>query len=173
MKIIVAIFLGIVCGLLGSYSGADKTSKVYKRFGIPIILTCISFMMLENWLALLMLNLIWVYSLGYGIPDSTDDGSSIGKFWYYCTNKKLYYTKILTRLTIGLAKIFSLIWIPIINHNYATFILLFYLIVFSNVYFGAFANNNNTFKFLGKNCLVEEFLIYFTDGCLIILLILL
>lgn len=171
LKILIALFFGIVCGLLGAYAGADGTSKAIRRLGIPIMLTVTAFIVLENLIVILILNLIWVYSLGYGMPDN-DNGSTLGSFWYYVVGEQEYVANILTRATIGLAKICGLIIIPIITCNWALAIHCFIIVILNTIIHGAIIKNGGMFKIFSKDCLREEYHRYFMDGYIALLLIL-
>jgi len=61
------------------------------------------------------------FSMGYGIPDSTDDGSSIGRFWYNLFNRNELWANVFTRGTIALMVNISLISIPILKGNWITY----------------------------------------------------
>lgn len=77
-----------LCGMLYSIAGSDNTPKSIRRFGIPVLLTIVSWFCLKNIWVLTILSQIGAYSIGHGIPDSTypensqaDKGSSVGRFW--------------------------------------------------------------------------------------------
>ena len=90
----ISLFIGVVCGLFGTYAGAHGTSLSWRRIGIPVLLIIVSTltMLLFGYrLALLGLLSYMLYAIGvgYGIPDlgypddpDADSGSSIGRMWW-------------------------------------------------------------------------------------------
>lgn len=75
---IVAIPLIPICAYLWAISGAGA-SKLYRRLGVPVITSGLSAIVLQSVQPLYSIPLAFaVLSLGYGIPDETDDGSFLG-----------------------------------------------------------------------------------------------
>ena len=92
-----SIGLAFVSSILWALTGSGK-SKLYRRLLIPIIASCLVYLSIKNWHIAISVPLAYgALSLGYGIPDNTDDGSLIGRFWFKITSK---YANILTRATI-------------------------------------------------------------------------
>jgi hypothetical protein len=87
--------LFLITGFLWAWAGAEGTSKNWRRIGVPI---AISLFRWTPWGLLLYLPL----SLGYGIPDGTDEGSPIGRFFYRLAKKNEYLASIYTRIFIGI-----------------------------------------------------------------------
>ena len=80
-KKVSGIFLPFFGGIMGAMGGADKSSKSMRRIFIPFALTGYAFIQLEHILIITIMSLAGVLSLGYGIPDETDEGSFLGRFW--------------------------------------------------------------------------------------------
>ncbi len=101
--------LPVVGGLLGSIGGADNSSKMYRRFFIPALLTSYAFSNTESIFVLTILSMMAALSLGYGIPSSDDEGSFIGRFFYKITKQNHFLSDVLTRGLIGVLISLSLI----------------------------------------------------------------
>lgn len=169
MIYLIIIVIAIIAGLLGSYAGAKNTKKAWRRFGIPTLIMLFALFFITSWWLITIMFLAFSLSLGYGIPSifPPDEGSLIGRFWYKKTdNYKL--SEILTRLTIGLGIILTLIVIPILNGNWLQYFFSGFAFVIINVIFGgdAIVKNEETFTIFEKRLLWEEFIIY---GCLMFL----
>jgi len=74
----IALIPGIVCAFLWAVGGAGK--KAVRRVGVPIVMA-ISLSFTSLWLLLTVLPLWGVVSIGYGMPDPTDKGSILGRFY--------------------------------------------------------------------------------------------
>lgn len=110
--------LPLLGGWLGAFAGADKTSKNWRRILIPGLLTSYAYFNVESLFVISIMSMCGALSLGYGIPDSTDEGSALGKFWFHFFDGDNLYTNIFTRGTIGFLIAISLISVPIIKHNW-------------------------------------------------------
>jgi len=73
-----AIVPGIACAFLWAVGGAGP--KLFRRVGVPIVVA-ISLAFTSPYLLLTVLPLWGVVSIGYGMPDSTDEGSVLGRFY--------------------------------------------------------------------------------------------
>ena len=73
-----AIVPGIVCAFLWAIGGAGL--KMVRRIGVPVVMA-ISLSFTSLWLLLTMLPLWGIVSIGYGMPDATDRGSVLGRFY--------------------------------------------------------------------------------------------
>ena len=91
----IAVFPGIVCAFLWAIGGAGK--KIVRRIGVPVVMV-VGLVFTSLWLLLLMLPLWGVVSVGYGIPDATDKGSVLGRFYSKFLSKKA--ANWATRLTV-------------------------------------------------------------------------
>lgn len=116
-SIIINSPIGFIGGLLGALGGQGL--KWIRRFGIPILLTILAYSKLYNLWTLTILSMIFPFYLGYGIPDFNDKGSFLSRFWFKINYQ---YVNILTRGTIGMLIILSLLSIPIIKHNWIVYI---------------------------------------------------
>ena len=189
LALMFAVLVGGVTGLLGSWAGASGTSKSWRRVGIPVLLL-LTFGILQvitvgivSWMTILLMNLAWVYSIGYGIPSHDDAGSTLGRFFFrisggsvdsngYAVGQESEKKRanIFTRLSIGLLKIVGLIWIPIINGNWAVAVPALIMVALNTVIWGALVEDEGMFNFLHKDLLFEEFFRYYGDGCLAVIM---
>jgi len=158
MKKIIAFLLGIIGGLLGAWGGASNTDKNWRRLGIPILITLIGLIVIKHWLVLSILSLIGILSMGYGIPDYSDSGSPLGRFYYNLFKGNNFFTNVFTRGTIGLLSCLTLLSIPILISNWFSYILVSCIIisVFSLLSWKSFGG----FSFLGKWLTCSEFVTY-------------
>ena len=102
----------IVCPLLYAYSGMEGHDKIWRRLGVPIIWASAIFAHyhhLEIFLAIPMS--FGALSIGYGIPDNTDEGSWLGRFYMTICNQNVVWSNILTRGTIYLLALLPMIWL--------------------------------------------------------------
>jgi hypothetical protein len=74
----VAVFPGILCAFLWAIGGSGP--KLVRRIGASIVMAT-SLAFTSPWLLLLAFPLWGVISLGYGMPDITDPGSILGRFY--------------------------------------------------------------------------------------------
>jgi len=165
--------IGMICGLLGAWAGADGTSKNWRRLLIPAILTVSALLVLHNLYCLSILVMAGALSLGYGIPEPiynnehqivgySDDGSDIGGFWYDVCEGDMLITNYLTRGTVGLLVCISLSSIPFIKQNWITYLLCSAVIM--TVYVTLSWRSIGCFKFRGKNLTWAEGVTYTTLG---------
>ncbi len=158
----------VIGALAGAYAGAENTEKSIRRIGIPVMLTLASLGVLLSvfgsigWLALTVMSMAGVFSIGYGIPDANDDGSALGKFWYKVTKGNHFWSDVLTRGTIGVACCTSFVAIAIVGKILLAYLIGCAIIIGSYILFGAIIKNEGMFTFLGKRCLWEEAYIYGT-----------
>jgi len=110
-------------GLMYSIAGSENTPKQIRRFGIPILLTFFSWLYLQNIWVLTMLSQIGVYHIGHGIPDATDSGSSLGRFWYNLFNSNHLWADIFTRGTKAFLIAVSCLSIPVLKGNWAVYLV--------------------------------------------------
>ena len=73
-----AIVPGIACAFLWAIGGSGP--KLVRRIGVPIVMG-ISLAFTSLWLLLSVFPLWGIVSIGYGMPDSTDKGSILGRFY--------------------------------------------------------------------------------------------
>lgn len=111
------------CGIMGALGGADNSSKSLRRIFIPFALFGFAFTQLENIYVITIMFLSFVFAIGYGIPDATDEGSALGRFWYKFWNKNHRLADIFTRGTVGVLASLALISIPVLKHNWKIYVL--------------------------------------------------
>lgn len=166
LKFIYFIWMYIFGALAGSYAGANNTEKSIRRLGIPIVLTLSSLVFLVanfgavGFWALTIMSMSGVFSLGYGIPDETDEGSFLGRVWYEITGHSHFWADVLTRATIAIACCISILSIALVGKIMVAYLIGCVIIICSYIGFGAIIEKEGTFIFLGKECLYEEAYIY-------------
>ena len=129
MKKSIVGLITLICGLLGALGG--QINKKLRRIAIASILTVLALIYVRNWWVLTIMSMAGVFSIGYGIPSSTDEGSALGQFWYNIfkntfnwNQKKIeFFANIFTRGCIGFLIGLSLISIPIIKGNWFVYLL--------------------------------------------------
>lgn len=117
MEIIVLILITFFYAWSGM-EGENFFQKNARKFGIPILVS------LYCW-NLFGLLLIIPLSLGYGIPDDTDEGSTLGKFWYNVFDGNHFLSNLATRLTIG--GLISTILFILTFHWWVTLFAIWYI----------------------------------------------
>jgi len=166
LPLLIFSFIG---GLLGAFGGVENTSKVWRRLGIPLLITLSALCIMRNWWVLSIMSMSGVFTIGYGLPcfypGWEDKGSKLGQFWYYTVLKRGYnetktnfLANILTRTTVGLLIGISVISIPILKGNWLIWGLcsLGIIGVFSFISW----KDLNTFKIFKKDLLWSEFITY-------------
>ncbi len=107
----ITLLSGLICGILWALSGAGY-SKLFRRLGCPFVLLLGHVLFYKSFIPFVsLLPIFGVLSLGYGIPSTQppDEGSTLGRFFYKLTKKDEFLANILTRLTIFLLVVFSLV----------------------------------------------------------------
>jgi len=113
--------LPILFGLLGG--GGGQGWKELRRYGIPCVSTIYALYIIHNLWVLTILSQIGVLSIGYGIPDSTDEGSALGRFFYKMFHQKELWANIFTRGTIGLLMCLTMLSIPILKGSWLSYVV--------------------------------------------------
>lgn len=165
-KLLSTLIFSTIGGLLGSFGGADNTSKAWRRIGIPLVITLYALYTLHNWWVLSIMLMGIVLSIGYGIPDQySPKGSTLGRFWLSIASKMgLNLTKthlianVLTRSHIGILTCLSLLSVPILGQNWLLYGLVSVGII--TVYATISWRGLGTFQFKNKHLLVSEFTLY-------------
>ena len=120
---LIIFFISIINGVLGALTGAGA-GIYYRKILIPIILIAVGFIILHNPLVLILLGIAIILRLGYGIPCESDPKPSLlGQFYYELFNRNEYLANLFTRGTIGLLIALFCICIPLIKHNWLTYIV--------------------------------------------------
>lgn len=110
----------VLCSFLWRAGGCWE--KSIRRIGIPVILSLACWLGTHDVLSLIFPALMWIpLTLGYGIPDGTDEGSKLGKFFYEISGNNNLVADLLTRGTIGL--LLSLTMLPIAWVNLPGFLV--------------------------------------------------
>jgi len=146
--------------LIGAYLGAlgGQGVKEWRRVILPIILATIGVISLQSWLGILLGTFgIWV-SMGYGIPDATDAGSTLGRFWYKILNQNHRLTDIFVRGTIGLGMCLIGLVCPILKANWLFYIIGCLFIIIGQTIFSY--RGWGEIKVFGNNLLVSDLINY-------------
>lgn len=165
------LLIGLYCGFLGSYAGAENTSKMWRRLGIPFILTWYLFFTTFNWLSLLLMFMIFPLSIGYGLPceKTGDEGSSLGRFYYNFSKENWKIANVLLRVHIALLIGVSCLIIPLLKGNWSPYIWGVFIVCWVN---GLFSwQNLKSIKIFGKDLLISEMVTWGIIGYYITILI--
>lgn len=118
-----ALLTAALCALLWRCGGISGGNKLFRRLGVPTVL-CTAFVFSHGMpFALASISAVLsfaVLSLGYGIPDATDEGSHIGRFWLRILHD-YQEADFMSRFTIGI--LLGLSFFPLCLNN-----VLFYVI---------------------------------------------
>lgn len=162
LKKFFASIIGSISGLLGAIGGAGK--KEMRRWGIPLTIASISFAIEHHWTAFLAFALVGSMSIGYGIPDGSDKGSVLGRFWYRICRQHHLSADILIRTTIGLVYALILALIALFRGNWAIYAWTGPIIVLVLGITPFTWNKLGTYKFRGMSLLWGETVIYAMVG---------
>ena len=163
-KKIIAVITTFFGGLLGAWGGAEGTSKGWRRYGIPGLLSIIS-IGTKKFKTLIIGAWSGIASIGYGIPDSTDEGSTLGKFWYKIFKGNHKATDVAVKGTIGFMYALVLAIIGFFRGNLGILIITAPLAILSHVIFGGVWNAPGEIKVLGKKLTWNELLRFGTLTC--------
>jgi hypothetical protein len=125
------IFVGAI---LCAWGGQEK--KWLRRFIFPAIVTIYAYFMLQNWWVLTIFLMAFPLSLGYGIPSFNgawgsmdDEGSAIGRFFYWLFHNSALWANIFTRGFVGLLISLTMLSVPILKSDWLSFIVGSVLII--------------------------------------------
>lgn len=85
-----AILLAVLTSPLWAMGGAEKSSKLFRRLGVPLACSGLVAIIYHNWVPLISLPLAsLVLHMGYGIPSTqpVDEGSWLGRLCFKWANK--------------------------------------------------------------------------------------
>lgn len=141
------MFLAIPCsGWLWGYAGAAQTDKNWRRIGIGITIAGFALIISYNIYIFLIIPLMFfATSRGYGTPDSTDEGSNFGRFWFSVVRKPsenrfnqsemtAFLANLLTRITVSILYALALLPLVTIGSYYGGFICIVIGIPLFNAY---------------------------------------
>lgn len=154
----VTIPLILLGAFLGAWAGADRTSKSWRRLGIPALLAGFGYFV-RGWLGLFPLLLVLPLSIGYGRADGFDDNPSfLGRMVVWIKSETLQDTII--RGIVG--AIVGLCWIPfaVVSGKWITFSLTVMGMIAVYILFGAVIDKEGDLKVFGKEILMEDVWIY-------------
>jgi len=162
MNVIKFTFAGFITAFLGAWGGAAGTNKNWRKVGISAIITLLALCILRNWWYISIMTMIGAFSMGYGIPDPTDEGSTLGRFWYKITNQNVLLANIFTRGTVGLMVNLSLLSIPILKGNWLIYIICSLIIM--GIYGSITWRDLGGIWLKGKYLLTPDLIVYGTIG---------
>ncbi len=171
ITILIIAMLALCCGFMGAWTGAGG-SKLWRRFGIPFLYTLAAFLSIANWWVLTILLMFGVLSLGYGIPTPpSDNGSPLGRFWYDLVHGDEKLATALTRTTLGILMLITLLSVPILTSAWGIFSIFVGVFIFNQILWTTLLTGLGMFSFMGKSLNVEEFCLYTTDAILVLTMI--
>jgi hypothetical protein len=153
---ILSFFSPVACGILGALGGT--VNKMFRRFFMPATLASLAFSETESILTLTIMSMMGILSIGYGIPDATDKGSALGRFFSNLTNQNHLLANILARGTIGIGIALSLISLPIIKHTWLVYLICSLGIILTNALLSW--RNLGQFNLFGIKLNWSEFITY-------------
>lgn len=159
-KSTIAFFTAVIGAILGALGGAEKSSKLFRRIGIPILLLLVG-ILFKNYAAILLSLYIPIFYIGYGIPDASDSGSSLGRFWYKVFKKNHFLSDIFTKATIGFLFSIILTIIAILQSNARLLFITISITIFSHVVFGGLIQGLGEIKLFKRKLLGVDLLRYF------------
>ena len=159
MIIVYIILTVLLCAALGTYSGSINTKKWPRRYLIPLTLALHSSLSLSPWCMTLMA-IALAYSMGYGIPDDNDDGSTMAAFWYGAMNVPIMWLDFAVRGSIGFIVALACISIPIVTGNWGTYFIFSFLIILTYIAFGDWIDNEWVLVTENYTFLSEDFFVY-------------
>lgn len=154
-KIPLLTFFGGICGAMG---GADNSSKAIRRILLPLSYSGLLYQQTENILSFLLMSLSGILSMGYGIPDQSDTGSTLGKFWYKIFKGSHFWSDIFTRGTIGIFEIIILTIVPFLKSNWKNYILCSCIVLISNIFISW--QNLGTYQLFNRKLSWSETILY-------------
>jgi len=157
---IIAIF-SLIAGILGGLSGADNSSKFFRRIALPLSLYIIG-LIYQNYYSVFILAWCGILYIGYGVPDETDKGSVLGRFFYKICKRNQWWTNFMVKLCLGI--LFSLVLIPIAIFNKSINLLWITapLAVLSQVLFGSLIKGLGEITLFKRKILIIEIARYAT-----------
>jgi hypothetical protein len=159
----------ILSGLLGALGGAERSSKLFRRFFLPLMIAGEAYRVFHSWYVLSIFLMSAVFSIGYGIPDETDAGSPLGRFFYALFKHNKLLADLFTRGTIGCLISCTLAPITLIKQNYLPYIVGGCII--TTVFALLSWRDLGGFEFRGKRLIYSEFIPYAIVGLVSFLLI--
>jgi len=110
--------LAAIGGMFWRMGGSRNYSRYWRRAGVAGLLVINCLIKTKSLFSLFIFPLAFgAFSLGYGLPSSTDKGSFIGRFWnkYIKDENKLRF---MTRLTVGFCYSLNYIILGLLKSHY-------------------------------------------------------
>lgn len=149
----------IIGAFLGTLAGSHGTPKALRRWGIPGLIAIYG-VVFHSWWCLLSFAMVGPLSMGYGIPDDLDDGSSMGRFWYKIVGSNTKLLDALVRGTLALLVSISLIYAPIISGYWAVFGITTLVFLVIHLAFSAFIIGEPSWEWMEYELLAEDLIVY-------------
>lgn len=116
-----SVGLIFIVAFLGSLGG--QGIKEVRRFILPAVVTIYAYFLLQNIWVLTIYLMAFPLSIGYGIPDATDEGSAIGRFFYKMFHNSALWANVFTRGFVGLLISLSMLAVPILKGTWISFLV--------------------------------------------------
>ncbi len=157
---VIAVF-SLIAGILGGLSGADNSSKIFRRLILPLLLYIIG-LIYQNYYSVFILAWCGILSLGYGVPDATDEGSALGRFFYRICKKNQWWTNFAVKICLGIFFSSALIPIAILSKSTHLLLITIPLSILSQVLFGSLINGLGELNLFKRKILIIEIARYAT-----------
>ncbi len=161
LKPFIIVLSTLIAGFLGGLSGADNSSKFYRRIALPLLLYIVG-LIYQNYYSVFILAWCGVLSLGYGVPDATDEGSVLGRFFYKICKKNQWWTNFAVKLCLGIFFSLALIPIAILSKSTPLLFITIPLAILSQVIFGSLINGLGEITLFKRKILIIEIARYAT-----------
>jgi len=116
--------IAFVISFFGAIGGSENATKDWRRYGVPVtFFLCGLWALKFNPLAFVILLQHLPFRLGHGIPDKTDEGSFLGRFFYKIFKGNETLANTFTRGTIATLLCVPFVAVPVLKGNWVEFIL--------------------------------------------------
>lgn len=161
LKNIIVAITSIIAGILGGLSGADRSSKFFRRIALPLLLYILG-LIYHNYYSIIILAWFFILSLGYGVPGETDEGSVLGRLFYKICKKNAWWTNFFVKLSLGVLFSLVLVTIAISTKKYALLFVSAPLAILSQVIFGSIIGGLGCIILFKRKILIIEIARYAT-----------
>lgn len=159
-KKVTSLIVSIFSGLFGSWGGAEGTSKGWRRFGVSGLLATVGGFYKKSFKPTIISFWSVIMSMGYGIPDATDEGSTLGRFWFKIFKGNRKFTDLGVKFTLGSLFSVVLVGLGFLQNNLGTLKITVPIAIGSHVVFGGFIEKMGEFSLFGKKLTFIEFFRY-------------
>ena len=157
-------------GFLAAWTGVGM-GRIWRRVVMPAITTLIGLLGLWDLRAIFLMGRSGNMTIGYGIPDASDRGSVLGRFWFGFYKGNLQKSGIAVRGTLGLLEASACLAVPWITGHWAAWIIAAEALIINNILFGELIKGEGKIKIFGKDLLWQEIYIHGNDSLIVAILI--